>query len=285
MFDHYIITRFNLRNPIWEAENNGGLITDIWMEQRFELFETYCLPSLLEQSNKNFTWLLYFDTSTSNKFKDRIHRLTEKHLNIKVVFIDGMPLFKDNLKELIAINSKNKKYLITTRIDNDDCIHVDFVKTIQEQFNNQKYQVIDLLKGYSLQINPDIILGKKDHIFNPFISLIEENKNPKTVWSNSHNVWKTEKNVTFVTSKRLWLVVIHENNKTNNFNGYGKVDWKLIKNQFKISNKQSNAIEINAIPEKKWFKLSLKNRVIVTYKVYIKLFKRAIGLYKLKSKV
>ncbi len=284
MFDHYIITRFNLRNPNWEAKNGGKpLLTDTWMDNRFRLFENFCLPTVLSQTNQNFTWLLYFDISTAEKHKKHILKLVNNATNIKVFFIDGMPVFYNNIQHYIAENSNDKKYIISTRIDNDDSIHKDFVKRIQEQFHFQKREVIDLLKGYSLQIKPEIILGKKDHIFNPFISLIEENKNPKTVWSNSHNTWKIEKNVTFIKDERLWMVVIHQNNKTNNFNGYGNVSWEKIKHNFVISPTMSETLLTNTIDYKQWKKLSIKNRIIVKYKVLSKLFKRNLGLYRVKK--
>ncbi|MGV6829271.1 MAG: glycosyltransferase [Flavobacteriales bacterium] len=284
MFHHYIITRFNLRNPKWEAENNGKtLLTEAWMKERFWLFENFCLPSVKTQSNKNFTWLLYFDTSTSITFKNKITKLVQDSPHFVPQFIEGMPVYYESIKAYISKNSQNKRYLITTRIDNDDSIHVDFVKTIQNQFKQQKYHVVDLLKGYSLQIKPQIILGKKDHIFNPFISLIEENINPKTVWHNSHNTWKTEKNVTFIKNKRLWMVVIHQDNKTNNFNGYGKVSWNDLKQHFILSPEMSQTIEKNALNHQQWFQLSLKNRIIVKYKVFSKFFKRSLGIYQTKK--
>jgi hypothetical protein len=284
MFDHYIITRFNLRNPKWEAQNNGkSLLTDAWMEERFWLFENFCLPTVAAQTNKNFKWLLFSDTSTKENYKNHLLKITEKYPNIHVIFINGMPEFYDAITSYIASHSKEKKHIITTRIDNDDSLHKDFIKRIQEQFNFQKRHVVDLLKGYSLQIKPNVILGKKDHIFNPFISLIEENKNPETIWSTSHNLWKKEKSVTFLKDQRLWMAVIHQNNKTNNFNGFGPVSWDSIKNDFLIAEEMSNYIRKNQIKDNAWRMLQLRNYLDGKFKVISKICKRKIGLYRFKK--
>ena len=100
-----------------------------------------------------------------------------------------------------------KEYLITSRIDNDDCIHKDFINEIQKQFNKQDFLAIDVLNGYTLQIEPNFIIGKKEHIFNPFISLIERNVNPKTVWHYVHNMWKKESRIIHLNENRLWLSI------------------------------------------------------------------------------
>lgn len=285
MFDHFIITRFNLRNPAWDTtKNNETLLTEKWMQHRLWLFEHFCLPSLKAQSNQDFTWIIFLDTTTATHDKEKLIALTKDHANIELHFIDGMPLFYDSIKSTIAARSNTKEYIITTRIDNDDCIHIDFVATIQKQFQQQDYGVIDAISGYSLQVKPQVMLGKKGHIFNPFISLIEKNDNPKTVWFNSHNMWKKESNVTHLRKPRLWIAIIHDKNKINNFNGYGNIKWNSIKDKFVLSDEMSNFIAENEVPEHKWMKLSWKNFIIVNYKVYGKLFKKSLGIYKVKNK-
>ena len=46
-FQHIIITRFNLRNHQWSnrTKNNTPVLTESWLEDRFDLFENFCLPT------------------------------------------------------------------------------------------------------------------------------------------------------------------------------------------------------------------------------------------------
>ncbi len=283
MFDHYLMTRFNLRNPNWEfTKNNEALLTDEWMEDRMWLFENFCFPSVAAQTNTNFKWLICFDITTAEKYKQRITNLLKGHGHIEALYIDGMPAFYPEIKKVIDGRSREKPYLITSRIDNDDAIHKDFIDEVQKKFNAQDYRAIDIITGYSIQIKPTVMLGKKEHIFNPFISLIEKNDNPKTVWFSDHHMWKKESRVTQVYHKRLWIAVIHEKNKVNNFNGYDDIKWETLKDDFKLSPEMDHFIIENQIPMREWWKLSLKNKIIVKYKVLGKAFKKLLGIYKIK---
>ena len=80
IFEHYLITRFNLKNPKWKfTKNNELLLNDQWMDERMALFADFCLPSVVAQTNKNFKWLLYFDTDTSEKHRAQITELLQPH--------------------------------------------------------------------------------------------------------------------------------------------------------------------------------------------------------------
>lgn len=281
MFEHYLITRFNLKNPNWDVtKNNEELLNDAWMEDRMWLFENFCLPSVTSQTNQNFTWLLYLDTTTSEKYKTKIFDLTSGIENVKVFFINGMNEFYPQIQKTITDNTK--PYLITTRIDNDDVISRFFIDEVQKKFDSQDFLAVDIIKGYSLQIKPIYILGKKEHVFNPFISLIEKNENPKTVWFNDHTQWKKESRIIQVTNKRLWMSIIHEKNKVNEFDGYDNVKWEDIKDKFIVSEELSNLISQKIIPYKDWLFLSLRNMLYVKMVFFSKKIKKSIGLYKIK---
>jgi hypothetical protein len=283
MFDHYLITRFNLRKAGWErTKNNEALLNQSWMDERMWLFSNFCFPSVAAQRNAAFTWLIFFDESTPAHYREPIAFMTASYPHIEAHYIDGMDAFYPQVKQLIAQRSSSKPYIITSRIDNDDAVHRDFIYEVQKQFKQQKYCAIDLVKGYSLQVKPTIMLGKKEHIFNPFISLIEQNVNPKTVWFSDHNMWKKETRVTQIKDKRLWIAVIHEKNKINNFNGYDNVPWESLRECFVLSEEADKIVSEQAISYKKWYKLHLKNKFIVKYKVLSKTIKKALGIYKLK---
>lgn len=281
MFKHLLITRFNLKNPEWKqlTKNNESLLDDSWMNERLELFANYCFPSISNQSNQNFEWLLYFDSTTSETHKSKIAEIIGNKTNIKSFFIDGMPVFNESIIKYVEENISTE-YLITSRIDNDDCIHKDFINEIQKHFDKQDFLAIDNIEGYTLQIEPNFILGKKEHIFNPFISLIEKNNQPKTVWHYVHNMWKKEPRLIHVTEKRLWLSVIHGKNKVNEFDGYGNIKWNTLKNDFIVSDKVSQKIENDQLPFSKWWFLSLRNFLYVKRVLLSKQLKKMLGVYK-----
>lgn len=282
MFDHYLITRFNLRNPEWDVtKNNDTLLTDAWMENRLWLFENFCLPSVVAQRNKNFIWLLFLDKTTASKFRGQIEQCIINHPFIKIFYIDGMGAFQSSIKSYLSENA-HQPFLITTRIDNDDCVHVDYINEIQKTFDKQDYQAIDLIKGYSLQIEPQFILGKKEHVFNPFISLIERNSAPETVWANDHTTWKKETRIQQINHKRLWMSIIHEKNKVNEFNGYGNIKWAEINTEFIVSETLNAQIAKELIPFTEWQFKSFRNFMHVKLTWFSKMIKKSLGLYRIK---
>ena len=283
MFEHFLITRFNLKNPNWGlTKNNEAILDEKWMEERMVLFENYCLSSVANQTNTNFKWLLFFDTTTSDFYRKKIAALLQDFPHFISLYIDGMDLFYESLSNYITENTKGKPYIISSMIDNDDSIHKDYIKEVQSQFNNQDFLAVDFINGYTLQIEPEILLGKKDHIFNPFISLIEKNDQPKTVWFYEHNIWKKEPRIKSIYGKRMWMSVIHGKNKVNLFDGYGDVDWEKVSNEFIVSAAAKNKIANEIIPQSKWWFKSLRNYLFVKKVWFSKVFKKTIGVYKFK---
>lgn len=215
---HFIATRFNLKKSDWKKSKSGNsVLTNEWLEHRFNLFENYCFPSVTKQSNQNFIWCIFFDVDTPQNFKDKIVDLTSNTSNAVPLFIDGMDNLNIAFKSYINENISNSdSHIITTRIDNDDIIHEDFVNIIQSLFQPSDLSVIDLRNGYQVSIDvakPEIRLY--NHPFNAFISVIENTKSFETVFARMHYDWKTEKNIISYKKKRLWMELSHEENFVN----------------------------------------------------------------------
>ena len=68
-YNHIIITRFNLD---FEDDPQARCLQPEWLEKRFDLFETYCLPSVLQQTCQNFTWVILSSDATPAQYKKRL---------------------------------------------------------------------------------------------------------------------------------------------------------------------------------------------------------------------
>lgn len=217
---HFLITRFNLRVDAWKDDKKGNpVLSDRWMEKRFDLFSNYCLPSVINQVNKNFTWLLFFDTSTSEKQKEKIKELTTPYSFVKVVFIDGHDMLQEScVKEIKDYLSGGEKYVLTTRLDNDDALSIYYIENIQKVAKENKGRfLIDPQYGYQIDVikNPPIVRNYHRKS-SQFISLKENVDDIKTIFSRSHNGWEgVERVVTINEKKPLWVEVVHDSNKLN----------------------------------------------------------------------
>jgi len=216
---HYLITRFNLKNPDWVNENNEYyVLTQEWLDERFTIFETYCLPSVKNQSNQNFVWLVFFYVDTPKHFLGKIHQIAENFENFKPIFIDGFKELGNELKLQIEHNQLNiDDYFITTRLDNDDIIHKDFIKTIQDLYIPRSKSIIDLRLGYQ------VILLKKNKTeirnfkvsYNPFLSVITKLSDFDNLMTQKHDYWKVIPHKIIHDTQHMWIQVIHQNNKLN----------------------------------------------------------------------
>lgn len=207
---HFLLTRFNLKIN----GTNASLNTD-WLVDRFNLFEKFCLPSVLNQSNSNFIWILFFDKDTPEPFRAKALSLTSISNNIEILFIDGFKELNINHSKLITPYITDK-YIITTRLDNDDIIHEDFIDTIQKLALPKHNQVIDLRKGYQMiQQSEHYSFKLLSNKFNAFVSVVEDSSIYKTVLSREHPQWRTELDIIVHNKKRLWVEFVHSKNITN----------------------------------------------------------------------
>lgn len=232
-YSHFIITQFNLRNfPLSNSNDYESWLR--WIRNRIVLFTEYCLPSVLNQSAKEFTWLIYFDADTPEEFNDFIKRL-ETYPFISICYCKGIEDFnKTYFQEVVTRIGKSVKWVITTRIDNDDCIHKDAVKVIQQNFTEKNKFLISLSSGYILNIR-DKTLSHYFYPMSPFISLIEDTgEDPGGVYEKIHTRWdslrlfivkelwiewfnRKSRKSRFILKQPMWIQTVHGENVSNSF--------------------------------------------------------------------
>ncbi len=225
MYDHFIITRFNLKKDDWNSDKNSGKILDaLWLSERVELFKNYCLPSVLHQTSKYFKWLIFFEKNTAREVKDLVD-LMKPYSFIEVVFLNGYNEFQLNLPKLLKSKMKSSSInLLTTRLDNDDAIHEKFIEEIQNSINFIPVNsVIQFPYGICFQHGKNERIAKQYFPLNQFLTLFEKidpSKGPLTVLGKEHTIWKEEGwNIHDVGNDLRWLQIVHERNMVNSFNG------------------------------------------------------------------
>ncbi|TQD33810.1 glycosyltransferase [Haloflavibacter putidus] len=215
---HFLITRFNVRVEGWETSRDGEkVLTPEWLEERFRLFETYCLPSVINQTNQNFDWCIFFDINTPQQFKQKVTKLSQTYPNIVAIYIKDMSSLIPKFRQYILSKADKEEFIITSRLDNDDLIHKNFIQTIRDNFVEKANVVIDLRRGYQVTLGDDFQeIRAFDFNFNPFVSYIEKAKaSLKTVMHKNHRDFKYTKLQTIVKQPPLWIELVHSSNKYN----------------------------------------------------------------------
>jgi hypothetical protein len=232
-FIHFIITQFNLRNfPI--SDHAGYEKWVEWTRNRTDLFMKFCLPSVINQTCRDFTWLLFFDSETPAEF-DEFSKSLETYNFINVCHSDGIDDFNTGYFEEIKKRlPENTEWIITTRIDNDDALHRDAVKTIQQNFTAKHKYLISLASGYILNTS-DNRMSHYYYPMSPFISLIENAaESPAGVFEKGHTRWDAlrlfifreiwheffrpgKRRSRFILKKPMWIQTVHGRNVSNSF--------------------------------------------------------------------
>lgn len=229
-FKHLIVTRFNISLYSSSQKVVGGkiIVPDEWMVSRMDLWERYCVPSIYNQTNQNFTWVVVFDHKTPKKYIERAKAIL--HPKHEVVFGTN---FREAIK--VYIGEPKEDRLITTRLDCDDAIHKDFVKRIQNFMERKgKTGILTFPVGW--------IWGIKKHKLyhcryprNPFLTLVEKpQKKVHTVLAHRHTKVSTMFRVHRLEGGHNWLQIVHGENLANYCWGDNVAESKLVKEDFGV---------------------------------------------------
>lgn len=223
LFDHLVITRFNVRVTVTPASES-------WLRHRLTYFERVCCPSIRSQTNINFRWIVLFDSDSATWFQHEVRRLSSE-AEFEPVWVEGP--FSPSLVASITAERSKKEWLITSRVDNDDAIARDYVDLVQHQFERQEFEFINFQSGLQLTDSGEL-LHRLDPS-NAFISLIERRTSapPRGVYLSSHDEVERHGKMKQVSSHPMWLQMIHDRNGRNEARGV-RADPRLLPRYFDI---------------------------------------------------
>jgi len=131
MIQHFIITQFSYRRVYLSQVQGQDPLNPKNLEHRFQLFELTCLPSMLNQVEQDFTWILIVDPDLPKKYRERLGKLISGRSNN---FIHNYNKETDfgSLLWLKPYLKQNVEFVITTKLDDDDALFTGFTKYIQK---------------------------------------------------------------------------------------------------------------------------------------------------------
>lgn len=232
-FEHYIVTRFNIKSEGWKKDKNGNVVNDLnWLRKRYQLFENFCLTSMKSQTEIDYKWLVFFDTETPQNYIQINNKIAKAFPQFRPIYVDGFSDFENTLKSIVT-KETIAEFVLTSRLDNDDCFHEDAIKKIQNAFKPKDNSIIELTRGLTMQIGTEVKLAKREHLHSgPFITLIEKltrDKLVKTVYNNEHTKWSNSADFIVVDDNYYWLQTIHDSNMANKLHQDLTFDRSLLK--------------------------------------------------------
>lgn len=217
---HFILTRFNIR--LWRQDKSGNAVrTREWLENRCDLFEKYCLPSIAHQTCKDFQWIVLFDDKTPDEFRDRIRGYQVRCPQLLPVFVtpdngrDFGKVFRSVVLEHLSCGR-----IITTYLDNDDALDIHFVEDLQQRSTDlADGTFVYYANGYQYFTEFGLLLGIK-YKRNHFVSVIEAGspETLKTIFGYGSHYYIDKipgAAIEYVKGRPLWCEVIHLRNMGN----------------------------------------------------------------------
>lgn len=221
-FKHFIITLFNL--PLWKADkNNVETQTCDWLDNRLDLFEKYCLPSVFAQTNQNFIWICLCDINTPEPYlsrikayKDKVNQFCPHFLDLNglnIVDVEELaPFIRKIVKEYIE---EKDEYIISTNLDNDDSIHVQMVEKLQSLISRDySCKLYSFNWGYQYFTDISLIL-KMRYPHNHFLTLVESSSSVTTILPYAHATARKSFEVVDIKDFPFWIEFVHNRNQGN----------------------------------------------------------------------
>lgn len=209
--NHVLLTRFNLPSAGFESVVRAQ---EGWLKNRTHLFEKYCLSSVRAQTNKNFHWIIYFDPESPEWLKEKIREWSADRI-FEPIFRPAVS-YDELICDIRRVVGSPGTELMTTNLDNDDGIAIDFVHRLQEtprtSTRNAIYIADGLIKaGKCIYLQVD----KK----NAFCSVREGWSSPVGCWVDFHEHLGQHMPVIVLRGEPAWLQVVHGSNVSNRVRG------------------------------------------------------------------
>lgn len=208
--EHLLITRFSVR---WDE--GASAPDDEWLRERVAIFRRYTLPSVLGQTQPPDAWVLLC-SPRPQWLRDEFAAMQEEAAWIRPVETDehfSPALVRDVVKDALPPGADR---ILTTRIDNDDVIAEDYLAAVRAEAGDDYEGFINFTKG--LQLADRKLYWRSDPL-NPFISLAEPVGELRTVFVDWHNHLDRYGPVRQVSTRPMWIQVVHGGNLANRASG------------------------------------------------------------------
>jgi hypothetical protein len=209
--DHVFLTRFNLPSGGFESTVRSR---EGWLESRVALFERYCLPSMEQQDDPDFSWIVYFDPESPRWLHERIACWRGRG-NLTPVFrpsVSPTELHDD----VTDVAGSRRRRLVTTNLDNDDALAADFVTRFRAQAFDGGTTAVYMARG--LIASGGRLFLRVDRV-NAFCSVSTPWTSFETCWADWHNLLGSRMPVLTRYDAPAWLQVVHGRNVSNRVHG------------------------------------------------------------------
>jgi hypothetical protein len=180
-YTHLLLTSWNINANNDSIYDNAKFDAEKWMAHRELLFDSIVVPMIKAQSSKDFIWVLSFDERTPMRLINKYEKLPG--IKVQIIYEMHKPWVQKSYKRY------NTKWLITSRMDNDDFLWPTTIENLQQLFLNANQTcLIDFYRIFWRIEEDTFFLDNRHSPNSPFISVMEDITDgiPRTVFYDSH---------------------------------------------------------------------------------------------------
>ena len=217
-YQQFIMIRFSLA---FEGRNMKPIhitLNEKRLKEKFALFEKICLPSLLKQQHKkNILVIVKITNNLPQHWKDKLHKLVDPYPSyIKIQEFDYQSgSYGDSLsnKHLVKYIKPKTKFILTTRIDDDDALRPNFTKLVRRYIKRKNVnKIVSFTRGYVLDTRSKRFYPSNKKLLALGLTLIQlkgrYKRFPSGVFNGCHTQWEKKakciydkKNVMYIRTR------------------------------------------------------------------------------------
>ncbi|MBK7720970.1 MAG: hypothetical protein IPI32_01740 [Austwickia sp.] len=207
---HVFLTRFNL--PTTKIENS--IYSPTWLTDRYQLFRRFTVPSVRAQTASDVHWIIYLDPESPSWLKEAMAELEQEGL--VTPNYGGKVGGEYVLEHLRTLLGRDEGPVITSNLDNDDGLAVDFAQRLRVAPVRGAESALYITQGL-IHCDRRIYLRRDPE--NAFVAVRSDLSALTTCWSEWHNRLHTLMPVVTVDGPPGWLQVVHGRNVSNRVRG------------------------------------------------------------------
>jgi len=212
-----IVTRYNVRSSFAREDvNDPG-----WLSVRRDLFERYCAPFVLAQSDQDFNWFVFVDNDMPQDEADWLTKMGRCQIVRCGSQTEGINKIREEITSGFDL-------VLTTRLDSDDSLAPNFVEEMRRAAHLNADDTLEREDGFVVCFpngvehdTPSEEWFGREYPGNPFIGFLEPaTEDAKMIFHKAHyEMPKSYPTANVETVDPMWCIRVHGGNVANVIKG------------------------------------------------------------------
>jgi hypothetical protein len=168
-----------------------GIYDEAWFDYRLTLFERITFPSVSQQRNAEFTWLIAVDRNMPSAARSRFDRIVAESPRVLILELELKTDFVPAVSAWCTAHGADDGRLLTSRVDDDDALRLDAFEHLHAMADRalaheRTYGVFSFELGARWDPLHNLAYRAYHHSLGIGLSFLEPLSEARTVYSRPH---------------------------------------------------------------------------------------------------